>query len=197
MAGEEKPVPEETDPAPVSNPRPARRALRVAVLACVGAAALAAVGVVWLYQARRATLETNAIGSMRAYAEAQVAYHKNDWDGNGIMEYAHSYTELLKCRDTTGTPIGLIDAAFASAQLPEDVLDRRYVFQDMKTIAGKPINWVDDFALCATPAQYGKTGYRTFIIAASGTTWGKDLGRSEFVTDYPADPAAAGWRIAE
>ncbi len=67
----------------------------------------------------------------------------------------------------------------------------------MKTIGGKKINWVDDYALCATPAKYGVTGRRTFIINTSGTVWGKDLGKSEFVKDFPAKPQTQGWEIAE
>ena len=70
-------------------------------------------------------------------------------------------------------------------------------FEDMTTIGGRPIDWEKDFALCATPAVYGQVGYRTFIVMTNGTIFGKDLGGSEFVDDYPADPCAEGWIIAE
>jgi len=60
---------------------------------------------------------------------------------------------------------------------------------------GKPIDWQRDYALCATPAKYGDGGKRTFIICSNGTVFCKDLGRSGFVEDYPANPTAKGWTI--
>jgi hypothetical protein len=43
------------------------------------------------------------------------------------------------------------------------------------------------------PLKYGGRSKRTFIVSTDGVVWHKDLGRSEFVTDFPADPAAEGW----
>ena len=192
-------MPEETKPASgAQQPRPLHRTLLIAGLSCLSAMLIAA-GFLWVQRARRGDLETNAVGSCRAYCEAQTMYHRNDFDGDGKLAYAHPYTEVLKQADM-GSPICLIDGAFASDAVlpsPESVPRSGYLFQDMQTLGGKPIDWISDFALCATPARYGKTGYRTFIIKTDGTTWGRDLGRSQFVSDFPADPAAAGWRIAE
>jgi hypothetical protein len=83
-----------------------------------------------------------------------------------------------------------------------------YCFADMETIAGKPIDWRRDFALCAVPATYGRTGSRTFVVKTDGRVWARDLGadlylleapllanrdRPHFVADFPADPEAEGW----
>ncbi len=141
--------------------------------------------------------DTCAIGALRAYSSAQTMYIRNDWNKNEVLEYATPYTRLHTDTDAAGLPIQLIDPAMVTAAGPGGTPKYGYLFQDMQTIAGQPIDWKKDYALCATPAVYGKTGWRTFIICTDGTTYGKDLGRSQFVADYPKDLAAGGWIIAE
>ncbi len=158
---------------------------------------VAAIAIPSLLAARRTSLETNAVGSCRAYAAAQTMFHRNDWDGNGVLEYAPDFTALYSTKDAAKTPIDLIDAAFAAARGPKGPPKHGYVFYNMKTIGGKKINWVDDFALCAVPAVYRRTGYRTFIINTNGTVFGMDTGGNKPVFDYPANLVAAGWIIAE
>ena len=174
-------------------PKTALWVLAVVLAGGVIAAAL----VIWLGRARRRSLETNAVGSCRAYAEAQIMFHRGDWDNDGELEYATPYTLLNTCTDGIGNPIGCVDSAFATAQGPDGAPKHGYLFQDMETISGKPIDWKNDYALCATPARYGKSGYRTFIVSTDGTVWGKDLGKSRFIKDYPAKPQTQGWVIAE
>jgi hypothetical protein len=149
-------------------------------------------------QAARALkeMELRAAGSCRAYAEAQTIFKRNDWDGDGVLSYAKDYRALANTKDGQGQPLQLIDGAFAAAAGAKGTPKHGYVFQDMKTIAGQAIDWNNDFALCATPAEYGKTGKRTFIINTNGTTFAKDTGGKP-VFDYPKDPVKAGWKIAE
>ncbi len=142
---------------------------------------------------RAASFEAMAVGAMRSYCGAQVMYHRNDWDGNEVLEYATPFNQLYSTRDGLGNEIVLIDAALAAAAGPGGSPKHGYVFQDMSTIGGEKIDWVNDYALCATPAVYGKTGRRTFIVNTNGTIFGKDLGRSELLTHYPKDPVAEGW----
>jgi Protein of unknown function (DUF2950) len=140
---------------------------------------------------------TNVVDRMRSYCSAQTMYKRNDWDGDSTMEYAAPYATLCAQLDTDGTQIQLIDSAFAAATGSKGTPTHGYLFKDMKTIAGKPIDWTNDYAMCAIPAIYGRTGYRTFIVATDGTIYGKDIADGAFVDDYPADPTAAGWIIAE
>ena len=138
-----------------------------------------------------------AVGSCRAYAASQTMFHRNDWDGDKVMEYAADFTKLHSTKDGAGNAIQLLDKAFAAAKGPKGPPKHGYVFYNMKTIGGKKINWVDDYALCAVPAVYGRTGYLTLIINTNGTVFGKDTGGNKPVFDYPNNPAAAGWTIAE
>jgi hypothetical protein len=72
-----------------------------------------------------------------------------------------------------------------------------YLFKDMASIGTVKIDWINDYACCATPAKYGGETRLTFIVCTNGTVFCKDLGKSQFVLDYPADPAAAGWKMAQ
>ncbi len=143
--------------------------------------------------ARQSVQETGAIGSLISYGNAQVMYHKNDWNADGVLSYAVGLRELCDTEDGVGNQIGLIDASFAAATSPARPKNG-YYFTVMQTIGGQPIDLVSDFALCASPAVYGKTGRRTFIIGSDGVIYGKDLGKDASPPDdYPENPVQAGW----
>jgi len=169
-----------------------------AVVAVPLVAIIAAIAIPNLLTARRGSLETNAVGSCRAYCSAQTMYHRNDWDGDQTLEYAVPFTRLNTELDTTGTPINLIDSAFAAAKGNAGRPKHGYLFDDMAKIGGSKIDWINDYGLCGKPSVYGRTGYRTFIVSTNGTVFGKDQGPAGgFVKNYPANPASATWIIAE
>jgi len=143
----------------------------------------------------RGGLETNAVGSCRAYAEAQTIFHRNDWDNDGIMEYAARFPLLASTLDATGTPIQFLDGAFARALTPKNP-KHGYYFVDMVSIAGAKIDFVTEFGVCAVPAVYGPGTRRTFIVTTMGTVFAKDTGGKP-VFDFPKDPGKAGWIVAE
>jgi Protein of unknown function (DUF2950) len=150
------------------------------------------------FTSRRGSLETNAIGSCHVYCSAQTRFKRTDWDKDGVLEYSSDFTLLHSQPGNNGDPIDIVDVAFAAtrglAGKPKD----GYLFLEMKTIAGKPIDWTTEYALCAIPAVYGKASRRTFIVSAVGTVWAKDIGGAAgFVTDFPADPIEDGWHIAD
>ncbi len=186
--------------APARPPGDGKKALgaligTLGVLVILGA--IGALAFSWYVRRQR---EREVVGLMWSYAEAQVMYHRNDWVGSGtlgVLEYATPYTLLNTQNDNTGTPIDLVDSTFAAARGEDGIPKHGYLFMDMNAIGGVVFNWVDDFGLCATPAYYGRAYRRTFIVCTNGTVFYKDLGESRFVTDYPADPTAAGWVIAE
>jgi hypothetical protein len=140
-------------------------------------------------------------------------YVRNDWDGDGVLRYAGpacaptgtaasgpngTFQDLCLTVDGNGDPIQLIDQAFADAQGLGGKPKHGYLCRDMQTIAGRPIDWTKDFALCAIPSTYGRTGYHTFIVSTDGVVWRMDRGRGAgFLSDFPADPEARGWTIVE
>jgi prepilin-type N-terminal cleavage/methylation domain-containing protein len=162
-------------------------------------AIIAAIAIPSLLAARRGSLETNSIGSCRAYASAQSMFHRNDWDADTELEYATPYTLLNTQVDGAGNPIQLIDSAFAAA-VAGGPPKHGYNFQDMVSINAVAMDWVNDYGLCGLPATYGRSGYRTFIVSTNGTVFGQDQGAAGgFVADYPGNPSAAvpPWIIAE
>jgi hypothetical protein len=162
-------------------------------------AIVAAIAIPSLLVAKQASLETNAIGSCRAYCGAQAMYKRTDWDNDGIYDYAVPYTRLYSQTDATGQPIQLIDAAFEAAQGPAGAPKHGYLYQDMQTIAGQKIDPVNDYGLCGIPAQHGRTGRRTMIVMTNGTVFGCDQGPGgTFLTDYPDQNTLAGsWIVSE
>jgi len=142
--------------------------------------------------------EINAIGCCRAFAAANTMFHRNDWTGSGtrgVLEYAYPFMILYSQPDGAGNPIQLIDRRFARATSPKSN-KHGYFFVDLLTINGRKIDIVDDYGLCAVPAKYGGKTKRTLIVSTNGTVWAKDTGGKP-VFDYPADPAMAGWKVAE
>ncbi len=135
--------------------------------------------------------------NMQAYAEAQAMYRRLDWDKDGQLEYAADYTRLNTELDGNGDPIMLIDSAFAGAKGRGGAPKHGYIFREMSTIAGGPVDWEKDFALCGIPAGYGRTGSWTYIVTTDGAVWGQDMGCACFLDDFPADPQGEGWVIAE
>jgi hypothetical protein len=143
------------------------------------------------------TSETNAVAALRGYLRAQVRYRREDRDGDGKPEYAKPYPLLRDRKGPGGQPLNLISAGLAAARGEEGTPFHGYRFADAVRLGGKPVDWSRDCGLCASPAVYGKTGVRTFIVSTDGLVWSKDLGGSEFVKDFPSDPAAAGWQAAD
>ena len=133
--------------------------------------------------------ETGAVGSCRAYAGAQVLYRKAN------NQYANPYAKLYNASDPTKCYLA---KNFVDARGPTGDPKQGYLFQECKTIGGKPIDWTKEFAFCAIPSRHGKTGHRSFIVTTDGTVYGKDQGpKGTFVTDFPANLKAAGWELAE
>jgi Protein of unknown function (DUF2950) len=142
--------------------------------------------------------ETNAVGSLRTYASAQTMFRRADWNKNGVCEYADKMPALRFTKDSGGVEMELLNAELAAAHGANGTPRHGYLFKEMSTLTGSQLDWVNDYALCALPAVYGKTGKRTFIISTDGTVYARDQGEGgSFVTDYPTDPSGAGWAIAE
>ena len=162
-------------------------------------AIIAAIAIPSLLAARRNAKEANAVAALNAYSSAQTTYIRNDWDLDGILEYATPYPDLYNRLDSQGKRIKIIDAAFAAAAGAAGIPKAGYVFDDMVQIGGVNLadlngNWSTDYAMSGIPFAYGKDGYRTFIICTEGMIYARDLGLAGgFVLDYPADPQAAGW----
>jgi len=184
-------------PAAPSDPEALRqkRRFRSCVVAfLISAAAVAGVpvtvGLVGLFRHRA---EERIVRQLRAYRDAQYAYHREDRDGDKRTEYARTAQDLLALQDLPDEVRKLVDAGFAAARGAKGQPRDGYLYLEMKTVFGVPINWEGEFAICATPAEYGRAGRKTYILKTDGDVWARDLGRSEFVEDFPMDVSGKGW----
>jgi len=141
--------------------------------------------------------ELDAIEICGGYVEAQKEYAEEDRDGNGVLEYAQRVISSPGKRDglawrnpdgSLGGPIaeGIADA-IAEGYSDKTAPYHGYHFRILKrqgpsarlgamsyVIDGKMIG---GFALVASPAEYGTSGVKTFIVSHDGIVYEKDLGR--------------------
>jgi len=143
---------------------------------------------------RRMAAEARIVAQLRAYNKVQQAWHGKARAGSSKLRYAEDLAKLADLADAPEDARKLVDAAFAAARGPDGAPKDGYLYREMRTIFGAPINWDGDYAVCATPAVYGKTGKKTYLHKTDGDVWEKDLGKSDFLTDFPTNIEGAGWK---
>lgn len=141
--------------------------------------------------------ELEALSTMTNYIAAQGLYHSEDWDGDGVLEYAQTLRSPPGTmdglywpkdeHDGVESPVGpfIIEAkAEAAKDSASGYFGYRYrvLTKQGDNIAGGAYDYVINgnmiagFALIATPARYGETGIKTFVISHQGGIYEKDLG---------------------
>lgn len=140
--------------------------------------------------------ELDAISICHGYVEAQQEYALQPREGYEVNQYAQKIISTpgkqdgLAWRDSDGTwegPIGekvaqAIDQGYDSRAEPY----HGYFFKILKGQGpAAPLGRLDfvingvmigGFALVATPAEYGVTGIKTFVVSHDGVVYEKDLG---------------------
>jgi type II secretory pathway pseudopilin PulG len=170
------------------------------LLALVAVGVIAAIAIPNLQRAKVSSTGSAAVAALRTYAGAQNIYHETDWDSDGVLEYcgpSNKEAPSFTCLATTvadGRPIELIDAALAQATGPNAPW-RGYYFVDIARGAdGRPYDAASECGLCAVPAQYNRTGRKTFIVDATGTIYEKDTGSDAPVFQWPdVNAPDSGW----
>jgi hypothetical protein len=133
-----------------------------------------------------ASPQTAAAASCKAYAEAQEIYHRTDWDGDGVLEYAQDMQELIDHKTEGDDVVALIDRAFANADArrSESMPKYGYLYRRLlyRVVNGKAKSFIvngdmiEGYAFVAFPSEYDETGRSTFVISSIGTIYQKDLG---------------------
>jgi hypothetical protein len=164
------------------------------VFALLGAVIIGIPLVYGVMNERRMAAEARIVSQLLAYNKVQQGWHSKARGGSSKLRYADDLAKLVDLPDAPEEARKLIDVTFAAAHGPNGAPLNGYLYQEMRTIFGAPINWDGDYALCATPAVYGKTGRKTYLHKTDGDVWEKDLGKSDFVTDFPTNIQGAGWK---
>ncbi len=156
----------------------------------------AAAGRIELLNRRIGGNELDAITVCRGFVEAQYDYAFRRREGYEVHEYAQRVVATpgkqdgLAWQSPDGTwsgPVGEhIARAIASGQVSKGEPYHGYYFKVLKrqgpAAPGGAMDYVVEgimiggFALAAAPAEYGKTGFKTFIVNQAGVVYEKDLG---------------------
>ena len=145
--------------------------------------------------------ELDAIQTALAFVDAQNEYADKD-RGDGAGVYAQRFLSsagkkdgLFWRDDSDPSPLGALvaEASAEGYKLGEGPVPYHgYYFRILKRqgpdVPGGALNYVvkgkmiGGFALIAWPAEYGKSGVKTFLVNHAGTVYEKDLGsRTDFV----------------
>jgi len=156
----------------------------------------AAAGRVELLNRRIGGNELDAIAVCRGFVEAQYDYAFRRREGYEVHEYAQRVVarpgkqDGLAWQNPDGTwsgPVGEhIARAIASGEFTKGEPYHGYYFKVLKkqgpAAPGGAMDYVvkgimiGGFALAAAPAEYGKTGFKAFMVSQAGLVYEKDLG---------------------
>ena len=156
----------------------------------------AAAGRVELLNRRIGGNELDAIAVCRGFVEAQYDYAFRRREGYEVHEYAQRVVATpgkqdgLAWQNPDGTwsgPVGEhIARAIASGEFTKGEPYHGYYFKVLKkqgpAAPGGAMDYVvkgimiGGFALAAAPAEYGKTGFKAFMVSQAGVVYEKDLG---------------------
>jgi hypothetical protein len=160
--------------------------------------------------------ELTSLEVCRAYVEAQMEYASRDRTATGVLQYAQKIVSTPGKKDGLyweGAPENLVPKAFADASAAMLTEGKKpepyhgYYFRILKAqgpdaeggaldyvVKGKMIG---GFALIASPAEYGVSGIKTFIVSHTGKVYQRDLGAAtgtlaRQVTRYNPDKS---WKL--
>jgi hypothetical protein len=160
--------------------------------------------------------ELVAIGTARAYVDAQREYALQDHDGDGVLEYAQ---RLLSSEGNTdglywpeSPEIGESPAGNFADEVTIEKARRgegyfgynfRILTGQGDNIAGGSYdfvingNMIAGFALIAWPVKYAETGAKTFMVSHHGTVYETDLGPEtgaivKYIDSFNPDD---GWNV--
>ncbi len=136
--------------------------------------------------------ELDAIDICRGYVEAQLSYAQRPREGYAVAQYAQKIISSpgkqdgLAWQNADGTWGGPIGENIAKAIKDGLVPYHGYFY---KILTGQGANarlgqmdyvingvMIGGFALVASPAEYGVTGFKTFVVSYDGVVYQKDLG---------------------
>ena len=161
---------------------------------------------------RSARNDVAAAAACKAYAEAQEIYFRTDYNNDGVHEYAQHLSGPESLLTNGSTEIALVDRAFAAAdgnaaklQPKAGYLFRILTAQGMNATGGA-MSYIENgrmtkgYAMLAYPAEYGATGYTSFMISKAGTIYSADLGPNstqvaKSMTEF--DPLSPTWTLME
>lgn len=169
------------------------------------------IGVPSMLRSRMAANEVSAIACCKSLATAQETYHRTDYTGDGILEYATAMqgnNSLLE-KVAGAQDLAIIDLTLAQAEgQPGSATGKNgYVFTILtqQGAAGQGgarsyvgpnghggMAMLNGYAMCGVPSGYDLSGRQSFEICQTGTVFQCDRGTTGVQeTWFNPDPNAA------
>jgi len=138
--------------------------------------------------------ELETIATMQAYVDAQEEYAAQDYDDDGVEEFAQKLVSSEGMTDGLYWPAEEVNGESPAGDLDQSALDEAakgegYFGYRYKILTGQGANiaggaydyvingnMIAGFGLIAWPAKYGETGVKTFAVNQHGIIYETDLG---------------------
>ena len=176
-------------------------------------AIIAAIAIPSLLRSRMAANQTAAAASCKAFAEAEEIFHRTDYNGDGVLEYATALTgvnSLLEKASASGD-LALVDRSFAAAEGDPGTATPKagYVFavltqQGGSATGGTRVYYAGThmtlgYAISAVAGAYDSTGRDSFTINNNGTIFQADRGSvtTGHTTWFNPTTSAPAWTPSE
>jgi type II secretory pathway pseudopilin PulG len=184
------------------------------VVAIIGI--IAAIAIPNMIRSRMVANEAAAVGSCRAFANAQEIYRRTDWDSDGFREYARNIGpnggvgngESLYFSIVQNKAIEIVDVTFANAEgdpLTATIIPKQGYCFKIQLSANYPrahsfvsggTGLMMEYGLSAVPMQYDNSGLNKFQISTDGVVYQANQNDNVHNTVYDVDPAN-GWVSVE
>jgi len=132
------------------------------------------------------TNEAAAVKMLYAYMTEQEHFREDDYDQDGIKNYAVGLASFAGLVDASGEPIDALPQEFINATSPATAY-KGYYYVDI-------VDWQasrQGYGLCAVPAEYATTSRKIFIINKMARIYWQDFGAITETAAWPANPVAA------
>ena len=192
---------------------PASRRSGLALLAILGAGAVASSSLWWHRNAPASPLPADQLRRHEALAferlcligVAQQRYRERDWDGDGTKTYSPFLVHLWRSVDPKGNPVAvdLLPRSLAMAMDNAWALNG-YYFVDLRWREREPssdtadeepdrepIDEVHDWAVAAIPDEYARSGRLSFVVDSSCRVFARDV--PDPMAMVPLDPLRQGF----
>jgi hypothetical protein len=142
--------------------------------------------------------ERNASSSLKTLASAEADFRGNDRDGNKVEDFWRGDVAGLYTLTPPGSaePIRLIEVSVAAADdrpitniaaFAPRAPKTGYWYRAIRKKGEPPLKPSIQFAFCAFPSEYGRTGKFTYILDENNCVYKADLGHGRGLEVFPDD----------
>ena len=152
-------------------------------------AVIAAIAIPNLLESTITTNEAACMKVLGTYATEQEHYKENDYDQDGLKNYATGIAAFNGLVAKDGSSIDSLPQELIAAVAPATAYKGYYYIDITDWQASR-----QGYGLNGNPAEYNSTGRKTFIINKMVRIYWQDFGAITETAAWPVNPAGAGWK---